>query len=82
MSVTVEAHPSARQARAAATTAAATAGVTVIEETEREKLREIEALLISIWGMSSHGAPVPFDILRSIAHAGCNISAAYLPDGT
>ncbi|MBO1266651.1 hypothetical protein [Arthrobacter cavernae] len=82
MSITVEAHPAARQAREAATAAAVTAGVTVIEEADREKLRDIESLLISIWGMSSHGAPIPFDILRSISHAGCNISAAYLPDGT
>ena len=82
MSLTVEAHPAARQARDAATAAAERAGVTVVEETDREKLRDIEALLISIWGTSAHGAPVPFDILRSISHAGCNISAAYLPDGT
>lgn len=78
----VEAHPAARQAREAATAAADRAGVTVIEESDREKLRDIEGLLVSIWGTSPHGAPVPFDILRAISHAGCNISAAYLPDGT
>jgi predicted GNAT superfamily acetyltransferase len=78
----VEAHPVARQAREAATAAAERAGVTVVEESDRDKLRDIEGLLISIWGTSPHGAPVPFDVLRSISHAGCNISAAYLPDGT
>ncbi|NYD78971.1 hypothetical protein [Arthrobacter cupressi] len=82
MSLTLEAHPAARHAREAATAAAERAGVTVIEETDREKLRDIEGLLVSIWGTSPHGAPVPFDILRAISHAGCNISAAYLPDGT
>jgi len=82
MSLTVEAHPAARHARAAATVAAERAGVTVVEESDREKLRDIEGLLVSIWGTSPHGAPVPFDILRAISHAGCNISAAYLPDGT
>ncbi len=78
----VEAHPAARQAREAATAAAERAGVTVVEESDRDKLRDIEGLLISVWGTSPHGAPVPFDVLRSISHAGCNISAAYLPDGT
>ena len=45
-----------------------------------EQLIEIEALLVSVWGTAQHGAPIPVDLLRSIGHAGCNITAAY--DGT
>ena len=49
----------------------------VVDEHDRDRLREVERLLITIWGMSPHGAPIPFDLLRSISHAGCNVSAAY-----
>ena len=49
----------------------------MVDEHDRDRLRDVEALLIAIWGMSPHGAPIPFDLLRSIAHAGCNVSAAY-----
>ncbi|QTG79555.1 hypothetical protein [Arthrobacter crystallopoietes] len=81
MSLTVEASPAAPHAEEAAATAAARAGVRVVDEHDRERLRDVEELLISIWGMSPHGAPVPFDLLRSISHAGCNVSAAYRTDG-
>jgi len=74
-------HPATAQAQRAAQAAADAAGVTLRDEHELERQREIEALLISIWGMSPQGAPIPFDVLRGISHAGCNISAAYLPDG-
>ncbi|MGY3320032.1 GNAT family N-acetyltransferase [Arthrobacter sp. TE12232] len=81
MSLIVEASPTARQAGEAAAAAASRAGVRVIDEHDRDKLRDVEGLLIAIWGMSPHGAPVPFDLLRSISHAGCNVSAAYNADG-
>lgn len=61
----------------AAAAAAAMAGVRVVDEHDRDRLRDVERLLIAIWGMSPHGAPVPYDLLRSISHAGCNVSAAY-----
>ncbi|MFJ3958491.1 hypothetical protein [Arthrobacter sp. NPDC090010] len=75
-------HSAAPQAREAALAAARTAGVTVLDEHRLEQQRDIEALLISIWGMSPQGAPIPFDVLRSIWHAGCNITAAYRSDGS
>lgn len=75
MSQTLDAGPIASQAARAAAAAAANAGVTVVDE--HDKLREVEELLIRIWGMSPHGAPIPFDLLRSISHAGCNVTAAY-----
>ncbi|GAA4361849.1 hypothetical protein [Paeniglutamicibacter cryotolerans] len=75
--MTLDAGPLASQAAEAATAAAAKAGVLVVDEHDRERLRDVEGLLISIWGMSPHGAPVPYDLLRSISHAGCNVSAAY-----
>ena len=77
MSLSLEAGPVARQAAEAATAAAAKAGVLVVDEHDRDQLRDVEGLLIAIWGMSPHGAPIPFDLLRSISHAGCNVSAAY-----
>lgn len=49
----------------------------MVDEHDRDRLRDVEGLLIAIWGMSPHGAPIPFDLLRSISHAGCNVSAAY-----
>lgn len=81
MSLSLEAGPVARQAAEAATAAAAKAGVLVVDEHDRDQLRDVEGLLIAIWGMSPHGAPIPFDLLRSISHAGCNVSAAYDPGG-
>ena len=81
MSPKISPHPAAAQAHRAAGLAAEAAGVTLRDEHDLERQREIEALLVSIWGMSPQGAPIPFDVLRGISHAGCNISAAYLPDG-
>lgn len=75
MSRIIDAGPIASQSATAAAAAAAKAGVRVVDE--HDKLREVEELLIRIWGMSPHGAPIPFDLLRSISHAGCNVTAAY-----
>lgn len=75
MSLILDAGPLASQAAEAAAAAAVKAGVTVVDEHER--LKDVERLLITIWGMSPQGAPIPFDLLRSISHAGCNVSAAY-----
>ena len=81
MSLTLDAGPAALQATESATAAASRAGVLVVDEHDRDRLRDVEALLIAIWGMSPHGAPIPFDLLRSISHAGCNVSAAYSQAG-
>jgi predicted GNAT superfamily acetyltransferase len=81
MSLTLDAGPAALQAAESATAAASRAGVLVVDEHDRGRLRDVEALLIAIWGMSPHGAPIPFDLLRSISHAGCNVSAAYSQSG-
>lgn len=75
MSRIIDAGPIGSQAAKAAAAAAAKAGVRVVDE--HDKLREVEELFITIWGMSPHGAPIPFDLLRSISHAGCNVTAAY-----
>ncbi|MEV7662592.1 hypothetical protein [Paenarthrobacter sp. NPDC089316] len=81
MSLNLDAHPSAERALFNAASAAAKANVHIVDEHHRDKLQQVEELLVSVWGMSPHGAPIPFDLLRSISHAGCNVSAAYTPDG-
>ncbi|WP_159701682.1 hypothetical protein [Arthrobacter sp. 18067] len=81
MSLNLDAHASAERAQVNATSAAAKANVRIVDEHDRERLQDIEGLLVAIWGMSPHGAPIPFDLLRSISHAGCNVSAAYTPEG-
>ncbi|WP_104090365.1 hypothetical protein [Arthrobacter sp. GMC3] len=81
MSLILDAHSSAERAHATAAAAAASANVRIVDEHQRERLQDIEGLLVAIWGMSPHGAPIPFDLLRSISHAGCNVSAAYTPEG-
>lgn len=81
MTLIVQAHPLTIRAEEAAVRAAARAGVRVTDAHDVHELLKVEALLIGIWGMSPHGAPIPFDLLRSISHAGCNISAAYNSQG-
>ncbi|MCO1338942.1 hypothetical protein BJH93_08555 [Kocuria polaris] len=77
MSLTAEATTIAQQAHAAAAASASRSGVRLADEHDRDRLRDVEALLVSIWGMSPQGAPIPFDLLRSISHAQCNVSVAY-----
>lgn len=81
MLLNVEASPLVHQAREAATRAARVAGVRIEDETGMDRLRDIAALLISVWGTSQEAAPIPADLLRSISHAGCNVTAAYGSDG-
>ncbi|MFK0040533.1 hypothetical protein ACIQTW_11895 [Paenarthrobacter sp. NPDC090517] len=81
MSLNLDTHPSAERAQFTAASAAAKANVHIVDEHNRDKLQQVEELLVSVWGMSPHGAPIPFDLLRSISHAGCNVSAAYTPEG-
>ncbi|MCZ9880467.1 hypothetical protein [Arthrobacter sp. B2a2-09] len=81
MSLNLDARSLAERATFTAASAAAKANVRIVDEHHRERLQDIEGLLVAIWGRSPHGAPIPFDLLRSISHAGCNVSAAYTPDG-
>lgn len=80
MLLTGEASPAIRQAQSAATRAAQLAHVHIVDESEMGRLRTVASLLIAVWGTSPHRAPIPSDLLRSISHAGCNVTAAY--DGT
>ena len=82
MSLSLEANPLVRQAQTAAALAAAAARIRVVDESDLDRLRDVEALLIRVWGTSPHGAPIPTDLLRSISHAGCNVTAAYSEKGT
>ncbi|WP_166804397.1 hypothetical protein [Cryobacterium algoritolerans] len=77
----LEASPVVRQALGAEARAAALAGVRVVDESELGRLREVEALLVTVWGTAQHSAPIPTDLLRSISHAGCNVTAAYTDGG-
>ena len=81
LEVSLEVSPVVRQAQDAAAHAAALAGVRVGDESELERLREVEALLVTVWGTTQHGAPIPTDLLRSISHAGCNVTVAYTGEG-
>lgn len=82
MLLNVEASPFLGQAHSAAARASGVAQVRIVDEVEVDRLRDIGGLLIAVWGTSSQGAPIPADLLRSISHAGCNVSAAYSGDGT
>lgn len=57
-------------AQEAADTAAARAGVTVVEVEDMPSLREVSALLGSVWGRNEEGVPVSSEVMRSLAHAG------------
>lgn len=81
MSLTVEADQLVRQARNAAARAANLARVHVVDEDGMERLRDIAGLFVAVWGTSPSGAPLPADLLRSISHAGCNVTAAYSEGG-
>lgn len=70
------------QSRDAALRAAGIARVQVVDEGATPRLTEIEALFVTVWGASPHGAPIPLDLLHSFSHAGCNVTAAYDVDGT
>jgi len=54
-----------------------TSAVEVRELVEVGDLREVEALLASIWRTSSDKPPVNTDILRALAHTGCYVAGAY-----
>ncbi|MEC5148533.1 hypothetical protein [Cryobacterium sp. GrIS_2_6] len=69
------------QAHGAAARAARRAGVTVTDAAGLDELRAVEGLLVTVWSTSPLAPPLPSDLLRSISHAGCNVTAAYTLDG-
>ncbi|TAM68441.1 MAG: hypothetical protein EPN48_10520 [Microbacteriaceae bacterium] len=77
MSLNVEVSPFTDQARGVAERAAAAARVQVVDEFEMDRLNDIADLLIAVWGTAQQDAPIPAELLRSISHAGCNVTAAY-----
>jgi predicted GNAT superfamily acetyltransferase len=77
----VEASPLVRQARSAAAGAASAARVRIVDEADTDRLTDVAALFVTVWGTSQQGAPIPADVLRSISHAGCIVTAAYAVNG-
>ncbi|WP_427128917.1 hypothetical protein [Pseudarthrobacter sp. S9] len=82
MLLNVEAKPLVRQAKSAAIRAANQARVQIVDEHEIGRLRDMAELFIEVWGTSQREAPMPSDLLRSLSHAGCNVTAAYDATGT
>lgn len=78
----LEASPAIHQAEIVASHTATAARVHIVDEFDLDRLRGIAGMLAVVWGTSHHGAPIPLDLLRSISHAGCNVTAAYNDNGT
>jgi len=72
----------ADQAQLAATDAARVAGVIVVDERGLAGFTKIEALFSVVWGLPLTEPPIPAELMRSISHAGCNVTAAYDSEGT
>lgn len=64
------------QAKAAALVAAESAGVVVSDEGSLAGFLEIEALFNRVWLLPPGESAIPSELLRSISHAGCNVTAA------
>ncbi|WP_105034585.1 chorismate synthase [Cryobacterium aureum] len=69
------------QAQAAAWVAAKSAGVRVNDESTLAGFLEIEALFNRVWLLPPGESAIPSELLRSISHAGCNVTAARDPAG-
>ncbi|TFB73229.1 chorismate synthase [Cryobacterium glaciale] len=65
-----------QQAETAALVAAHSAGVRVSDEGSLAGFLEIEALFNRIWLLPPGESAIPSELLRSISHAGCNVTAA------
>lgn len=72
----------AAHARGAAARAAARAHVHVTDVVDVPGLHDVAAVLAAVWGTSLEAAPVPADLLRSIGHAGGNVTAVHAEDGS
>lgn len=66
----------AEQAQTAALIAAESAGVSVCDEGSLGGFLEIETLFNSVWLLPPGESAIPTELLRSISHAGCNVTAA------
>ncbi len=64
------------EAREAAESAAAHAGVVLGEPEEMPVLREVSLLLESVWGRNDEGVPLPSEVLRALVHAGGCVTEA------
>ena len=82
MLLNVDTSPLVRQALSSAARAANLAHVDIVDEFEMDRLRDVASLLVTVWGTSQQGAPIPSDVLRSISHAGCNVAVAYDVNGS
>lgn len=69
------------QADEAALAAALRAGVEVREVEDMAALREVSALLVSVWGWTEEGAPLPSEVMRGLVHAGGCVTAAFDQSG-
>lgn len=67
--------PQTAAARAAAE-AAQQCDVLVDETEDSDTLKDVSALLESVWGRTAEGVPIPSDVLRSLVHAGGCITTA------
>jgi predicted GNAT superfamily acetyltransferase len=65
-----------KQAQAAARVAAESASVLVSNEGSLAGFLEIEALFNTIWRLPPGENVIPSELLRSIGHAGCNVTVA------
>lgn len=82
MSVHLEASPAVHQAESVASRTATAARVHIVNEFDLDRLRAVAGMLAAVWGTGHHRAPIPLDLLRSISHAGCGVTAAYDDNGT
>lgn len=58
------------------------AGVQVRDVEDMEELRQVSALLASVWGRTPEGVPMPSEVMRGLAHAGGCTTAAFDASGT
>ncbi|SEN75631.1 chorismate synthase [Cryobacterium sp. TMT1-3] len=65
-----------QQAETAALVAAESAGAVVSDESSLAGFLEIEALFSRVWLLPPGESAIPSELLRSISHAGCNVTAA------
>ncbi|MDJ0348150.1 hypothetical protein [Cryobacterium sp. PH29-G1] len=64
------------QAQTAARRAAETAGLQVGDESSLAGLLEVEALFNTVWRLPAGESVMPSELLRSMSHAGCNVTVA------
>jgi predicted GNAT superfamily acetyltransferase len=68
--------PLRTEAARAAEEAARECGVFVDEVEDNDTLRDVSALLESVWGRTAEGVPIASDVMRSFVHAGGCITTA------